>query len=189
MVNQITNPDVRELADILTNISSNYSNEVVMKWRGSPFDWIRLQPPATKGAIGAAVITELCKKKGLTITKSPDKEADRLVEGQRAEIKFSLLWKNNCYKFQQFRKQNYNFIICIGISPFDSHLWVLPKNVLLDSNDNWKSLSSLNPQHGGKKGHDTTFLSIDPNNIQDWLKPYGGTIDQGLSKLKELLGK
>ena len=84
-----------------------------------------------KGKIGEELASKYLEKKGFRVTRSPDVEADRIIAGKRAEIKMSTLWEGGFYKFQQLRDQNYDFAICIGISPFDVHCWVLPKDVNL----------------------------------------------------------
>ena len=110
--------------------------------------------------------------KGFDVTRSPDAGADRVVGGKRAEIKMSTLWQGGFYKFQQLRDQNYDFALCLGISPFDAHCWVLPKNVLLDS---WANRAAgITPQHGGRAGTDTAWLSVDPDAIPEWLNEWGG---------------
>ena len=46
------------------------------------------------------------------------------------------------YKFQQLRDQNYEFAICLGISPFSAHCWVLPKAEIMDR---WRDLPRIIP--------------------------------------------
>ena len=49
----------------------------------------------------------------------------------RTEIKFSTLWAKQFYKFQQIGDQNYEFLVCLGVSPFTAHAWVFEKQFLL----------------------------------------------------------
>jgi hypothetical protein len=44
-----------------------------------------------------------------------------LINGHRVEIKFSTLWQEGIYNFQQIRDQNYEYAVCLGISPFEAH--------------------------------------------------------------------
>lgn len=114
------------------------------------------------------------------MTRSPDSDADRLVNGHRTEIKFSTRWKSEVYKFQQLRDQNYVFAICLGVSPFDAHCWVLPKAELLSR---WKEsisqgheVGGIQSQHGGADGRDTAWLTVDPSSPPVWLSAYGGRL-------------
>jgi len=183
MNRQITDPDVQLLATLSATISSDYAEDELV-WQGSPFAWIKSRPSRQIGAIGEQLVAGWCAAKGLDVSRSPDSDSDRIIQGLRVEIKFSTLWKNGGYKFQQLRDQNYHVAICLGISPFDAHCWVLPKKLILDS---WGKEAGITSQHGGQSGTDTAWLSVDPNNVPDWLRHQGGTLRQGLEVLKSLI--
>jgi hypothetical protein len=117
------------------------------------------------------------------VTRSPDSDADRLVNGRRAEIKFSTLWKSGVYKFQQLRDQNYEFVICLGVSPNDAHCWVIPKAEIMRR---WGARDGVVPQHGGSGGTDTAWLSFDVASVPPWLAAYGGTLAQAARVLMQL---
>lgn len=179
----ITDPDVQLLAAIATTLSSDYAEEA-LAWQGSPFAWIKSRPSRQIGAIGEQLVAGWCAAKGLDVTKSPDSDADRIIQGHRVEIKFSTLWRNGGYKFQQLRNQNYDIAICLGISPFDAHCWVLPKRLVIDS---WGKAAGITSQHGGQSGLDTAWLSVYPNHVPEWLQRQGGTLHQGFEVLQSLL--
>ena len=84
----------------------------------------------------------------------------------------STLWKSGLYKFQQLRDQNYEFAVCLGISPFDAHCWVLPKQEILDR---WRA-GDIPSQHGGADGNDTAWLSVSPEEAPEWLHEWGGRL-------------
>jgi hypothetical protein len=96
-------------------------------WKDSPFEWILKLPPGSKGKLGKHLIYQWCALKGLAIDRSPDSEADMLINGHRVEVKFSTLWKTGVYKFQQIRNQNYEYSICLVVSPNEAHCWVISK--------------------------------------------------------------
>ncbi|MDA8399734.1 MAG: hypothetical protein M0008_06755 [Actinomycetota bacterium] len=48
------------------------------------------------------------------------------------EIKVSTLWQSGVYKFQQIRDQEYDYLLYLGVPPFDAHAWLLPKSVLFE---------------------------------------------------------
>ena len=153
-------------------------------WVGSPFAWIKNRPSSRqKGAICEKLVSSFLEAKGFRVDRSPDSDADRVVNGLRVEIKSSTLWENGGYRFQQLRDQNYDVAICLGISPFAAHCWVLPKSVILKK---WGT-PELPVQHGGQRGSDTVWLSVDPDNVQDWLPPYGGALDEAISTLKRIV--
>ena len=120
----------------------------------------------------------------LSIPPISGTEADRVVGGVRTEIKSSTLWKQGVYKFQQLRDQNYEIAICLGISPFEAHCWVLPKPLIMQM---WGAKGGLQSQHGGRQGTDTAWLSVDPGNVPAWLRACGGSLSDGLAQLQTLL--
>jgi hypothetical protein len=127
--------------------------------------------------------------KDFDVARSPDSSADRLVNGHRVEIKFSTLWKSGIYKFQQLRDQSYSFAICLGVSPFDAHCWVIPKGELVarwqESIRVGQGVGGIQPQHGGVAGRDTAWLTVKPSDPPAWLTKHGG----GLAEAAAFLGK
>jgi len=89
------------------------------------------------------------------------------------EIKFSTLWATGVYKFQQIRNQDYDFLICLGIAPFDAHLYCLPKPLLLEH------VIGQMGQHTGAGGLDTAWLSFVAGMPYAWMDGYGGTLAEG----------
>jgi hypothetical protein len=149
-------------------------------WQGSPFEWVLRLPPGSKGKLGKQLVYQWCALKGLAVDRSPDSEADMLINGHRVEVKFSTLWKSGIYKFQQLRDQNYEYSVCLGISPFDAHCWVVSKTVLKQH-----VIGHLG-QHTGSSGQETAWFPVNPNNPPDWLLPCGGTLEKAFSVLKSL---
>ncbi|MFZ5878228.1 MAG: hypothetical protein ACOY0R_02545 [Chloroflexota bacterium] len=152
-------------------------------WANSPFNWARSLPSGSKGKLGKRLIYQWCAIKGLSINSSPDSEADMLINGHRVEIKFSTLWENGIYKFQQIRDQNYEYSVCLGVSPFEAHCWVLSKKILKDF------VIGHMGQHTGSGGKETAWFTVDPNKPPDWILPYGGTLDKAYQVLKGLSHK
>ncbi|MEO0080070.1 MAG: hypothetical protein ABIK44_05285 [candidate division WOR-3 bacterium] len=137
-------------------------------------------PAAKRARVGEQLVAGWCAAKGLDVVSSPDGEADRIIQGKRIEIKFSTLWAGGFYNFQQFRDQNYDYAICLGISPFDAHAWVISKGILR------KHVIGHTPQHRGKKGTDTFWLQVAPSNPPAWLNQCGGTLSAALEILKAI---
>jgi hypothetical protein len=171
----------QNLVSISEGLEQEYSKHTDV-WEDSPFRWIRLESSKRKGAIGEKIIERWLKENGLEVLRSPDSDADRIVEGHRAEVKMSTLWETGVYKFQQLRNQNYKFAICLGLSPHDVHCWVIPKPNLIQL---WKS-GKIGSQHNGSRGSETAWFSVDPNHVPTWLEPYGGTLEDSLIKIINL---
>ena len=105
MNRKITDPDVQLLAGIATMLQVDYPEND--DWAGSPFAWIKQRPSRQVGKIGEQLVSGWCAAKGLSVGPSGDTEADKVIQGQRVEIKFSTLWKSGLFKFQQIRDQDY----------------------------------------------------------------------------------
>jgi hypothetical protein len=181
---QIVDPEVGLLASISSALYADYAADD-LPWTGSPFAWIKTRPSRQVGAIGEKLISGYLAAKTFNIARSPDSDADRIVEGMRAEIKFSTLWANGSYKFQQLRDQNYRFAICLGVSPFDAHCWIIEKPEIFRR---WQLRDGIQSQHGGADGSDTAWLTIDPKNIPYWLNDRGGTLRRAVEVLSRLTG-
>jgi hypothetical protein len=176
-VPQISDPEVQVLATLSGTLAVDYVRAEDDPWVGSPFAWILNQPSRSRGAIGEKLIAGWCATKGFDVVRSPDSEADRIVEGHRFEIKFSTLWKSGGYKFQQIREQDYEYCFCLGISPFDAHAWLLPKAVLREY------VIGHMGQHTGATGTDTAWLGFEAGSPYAWMEPYGGS----LSAVRDLI--
>jgi len=149
-------------------------------WNGSPFEWVLKLPPGSKGKLGKQLVYQWCALKGLAVDKCPDSEADMLINGHRVEVKFSTLWRIGIYKFQQIRDQNYEYSICLGISPSEAHCWVISKAILKEY-----VIGHLG-QHTGSKGKDTAWFPVNPKAPPNWLLPFGGTLEQAFKVLRNL---
>ena len=147
-------------------------------WQGSPFKWILNLPTGSKGSLGKRLVKPWCALKELAVDRSPDSEADMLINGHRVEIKFSTLWKARIYKFQQIRDQNYEYGIFLGVSPSAAHCWVVSKAILR------QFVIGHMGQHTGLAGKETAWLTVNPNNPPYWLAQCGGTLDEAYSVLR-----
>lgn len=176
-----TSKEFKELAHISETLRQEYLQENVM-WIGSPFEWITHMPSRSRGAIGEKIVSMWLTSYNFNISRSPDSEADRIIEGKRVEIKFSTLWKNGSYTFQQLRDQNYNFAIMLGLSPEDAHCWVLKKEDIIRL---WKHDHIIEGQHTGREGGDTAWIHINPNDY-DFFKKYGGNLNKALNIISKL---
>lgn len=188
MLNQITDPDVLILASCAATLQADYAGED-KEWAGSPFAWIKTRPSRQIGVIGEKLVAGWLATKGFDVVRSPDSQADRIINGQRAEVKFSTLWKGGFYKFQQLRDQNYKFAVCLGVSPFDAHCWILPKTAIMDEWGKREAGSGLVSQHGGAEGSDTAWLTVTPTQIPKWLHACGGKLSDAAKCIEAITGR
>jgi len=171
-------PDVQRLAEIADKIKGEYIQEG-KSWANSPFAWIRACPSRQIGKIGERLVAGWCAGRGLQVIGCRDPEADLLIEGHRVEVKFSTLWESGIYVFQQIRNQNYEYVICLGLSPFDAHCWVIPKEV---------ALKKASPQHTGRGGEETFWLHVKVDSPPLWLSEYGGSLEKAWEVLQKAVG-
>jgi hypothetical protein len=175
-------PEFELLASAAKFIQSEFEKEI-SPWTGSPFEWVIKLPSASKGKLGKRLVYQWCALKGLSIDSSPDSQADMLINGHRVEIKFSTLWGTNIYKFQQIRDQNYEYTVCLGISPFEAHCWVVSKKILKQY-----VIGHLG-QHTGSTGQETAWFAVNPQSPPNWILSCGGTLGQAYKVLKSLSNK
>lgn len=172
-LHEVSDPEVALLADIASDLEGQYADDFAM-WDGSPFQWIKTRPSRQVGAIGEKLVTHWCIAKNFNVARSPDTQADLVIEGARVEVKYSSLWTDNgIYKFQQIRDQDYDYCFCLGISPFEAHAWFIPKSELMIDKP-----PELVPQHGGQAGRDIKWLSFPADAPPQWLSRYGGSLSQ-----------
>lgn len=168
----ITDPDVMLLASIAATLMTDYVDPATDPWAGSPFAWIKTRPSRQVGKIGEQLVAGWAAAKGLDVTRAPNSDADRVINGKLIEIKFSTLWGQGGYKFQQIRDQRYEHAFFLGMSPFTASAWVVPKSVLMER----PFRPGLSPQHGGQAGTDTAWLSFPAIVPPAWLAEFGGTL-------------
>jgi hypothetical protein len=173
---ELRDPDVRILAAIAATLKPDYARREA-QWAGSPFAWILNCSSRQRGKIGEQLVAGWCAAKNLAVLPSQSGQHDRIIQGKKVEIKFSTLWENGSYTFQQIRDQDYDLLICLGISPFDAHGWICPKSVA------WRNAPS---QHGGRAGRDTKWVSFAPKAVPRWLAGYGGKLSSAFAILKKL---
>ena len=166
----IADREVQVLASLAATLESDYVQDT-SAWSGSPFAWIKTSLPSrTVGAVGEALVAGWAATKGFDVTRSGDSDADRIINGHRIEIKFSTLWANGSYKFQQIRDQRYDFCFCLGVSPFDAHAWLIPKSTLHEY------VIGHMGQHSGSTARDTAWLGFPATRPYEWMSAHGGRL-------------
>jgi site-specific DNA-methyltransferase (adenine-specific) len=145
-------------------------------WKDSPLEWITQIPARQKGALGGRLIASWCAGKGLSTERSKDPGENLIINGYKVAIKFSTLWSNGKYKFQQIRQSGYDYVLCFGISPNEAHCWVFDREY---------AIKNATPQHKGASDAEY-WIDIDLRHPQDWIKGCGGNLDDAYQILRSL---
>jgi site-specific DNA-methyltransferase (adenine-specific) len=148
-------------------------------WKDSPLEWVLQLSSAKKGKLAKHLIASWCASKGLSTDRPKDRKASLIISDHPVAIKFSTLWNDGNYKFQQIRNSGYELVICLGISPREAHCWVFNREY---------AIKHATPQHKGTKGSEY-WIAIDPGNPPEWVEDYGGTLDQAYKVLNRLISK
>jgi hypothetical protein len=142
-------------------------------WENSPFEWILKLPARKKGKLARQLVASWLATKGVSCELSGNSSETLVIHNYRFAIKFSTVWATGFYKFQQIRSEGYDYVICLGISPFDAHCWVFDRKYAIKN---------------AKKQHGTEYwMTIDPGHPKDWVKGCGGTLDQAYRALKTVI--
>lgn len=175
---KIINPDFEMLASLAT-LHRNDIEELTIAWESSPFSWVTKLAAAKKGKLGKNLIASWCAVKGLTVDHPTDSQASLVINGFRIATKFSTLWSEGSYKFQQIRNEGYDYLVCLGISPTDAHCWIFPREIVIQK---------ATPQHKGSKGAEY-WLTLNPLTPPKWASAYGGTLEEAFMVIQNQIGK
>jgi site-specific DNA-methyltransferase (adenine-specific) len=170
--------EFQSLVATATNLQKDWEKKSDL-WKGSPFEWIVQLPARSKGKLARTLISEWFVSKGLIIQRLKDSSETLLVNGIQYAVKFSTLWENSIYQFQQIKRDGPDFIICFGISPFSTHCWVIKKE---------QAIAHGKMQHKGAQDSDYWF-SISLENIPSWVKDSGGSLEDAFNVIKTISNK
>jgi hypothetical protein len=165
---------MKDFIDIADSLRDAYKDDLTA-WQGSPFLWVRTLSAKKKGAAMEALVRQWCNIHGFPPGKTPGSESDCSVGGVLTEIKGSTLWDSGDLQFNQIRRQNYDMLVLLGISPSVVQMWCPPKRL---------ALLHSKPQHGGEAGTDTYFLKFRATSPPTWLREFGGLPSEFRKALK-----
>ncbi len=163
----------------LIKITSSFQGDYYEKsdiWKNSPFEWITHLPARSKGKIAREILIKWLSNEGILLVKEKGTNENLVINNKRFAVKYSSLWTNGIYKFQQIRSDGPDFVICFGISPFDAHCWVFNKE---------NAIENGSIQHRGANGSEY-WLTINPSKEESWAKKYGGTLSSALKIINSL---
>lgn len=182
----ICDPNINILAALASTLEPDYTT-AEGDWAQSPFGWIRRQSSIwIRGQIGEKLVSGWLATRGFNVTRSLHTDADRIVENKRIEIKFAMLGKKRTFTFNQFRKQQYDAALCIGICPSDARCWLLPRDAVTKQ---WGIKNGIRVQHNPQDPNaNTGILTTSFMKPKPWLVPFGGTLSEGMEQLSALTG-
>ena len=166
-------PDFQMLAST-ANYLQKHLEEINDLWKNSPFEWVLQLPARKKGKLGRQLIASFCASQGLYAEPGGDSSEALIFNGVRYAIKFSTLWTNGIYQFQQIKSTGYDHLICLGISPFEAHCWIFKRELAIEH---------AKPQHKSANSAEY-WLSINPKAIPEWTIDCGGSLDKAIEILK-----
>jgi hypothetical protein len=175
--------DLAVFARLSAEVQAEYATTEDDPWEASPFQWILGEASRRRGAIGERLVKAWARRAGIDVRGPTDTGHDCVLDLVRVEVKFSTLWKNGGYKFQQIRDQSYEVAALLGLQPQIVQLWIVPKDVL------WERSVG---QHTGADAQDTKWLSFQAAEPPDWLDQYGGTLaaaEESLKQARRALGR
>lgn len=73
-------PDAQLLAALSLELERDYASSTDESWAGTPFAWVRTMSSRRRGAIGEKLVAGWFAAKGANVVRSPDSEADRIIE-------------------------------------------------------------------------------------------------------------
>jgi site-specific DNA-methyltransferase (adenine-specific) len=161
------------LAASVTHLQAELEKSVI--WNNSPFEWVLQLPSRQKGLLGRKLVEAWCESKGLPTERSKDAGENLVINGNRLAIKFSSLWNNGKYNFQQIRKDDSDYVLCFGLSPTEAHCWVIERENAID--------------HAKSQHKSEYWISFNPKDPPEWLNDCGGSLDQAYQVLKNLKPK
>ncbi len=166
------------LVTITNALAANYPQSAV--WDDSPFKWLVSLPPGSKGAVGRNIASALLQSYGM----SPGMKRFGLrVNGQDIVVKTAMLWEGEILKFQNIGDTKFDHVFCLGLFPNGAVGWLVPKDEIWADGLIQTDRPGITKQH---KGADA-WLNVDPSNVPEWLKPYGGTIEQVMNVAQQQL--
>lgn len=132
-------------------------SDVDPRWADGPFLGIKLMPAKAKGKRFEQIAQAVFKSRGHTIEKPQNSDHDRIVDGQKFEIKGSTITKNtdDVFSFLQIRpSQDYDVLI-LETFWFDGTVkyYRMPKDHIQTFIDN----KVFKKQHGGNKAESGTY--------------------------------
>ncbi len=143
-------------------------------WYNSPFEWVLDANRQQKSLIVSRLFETWCKHNGFSFEKLGDAEDLCIINGYQIAVKFCMLLDDGMYRFQPIRNDDYDYVLCIGISPEQAHGWVFEREAVIG-----KSIYSETSDQ----------IHVNPKSLDAWLSDCGGSLGQTAQIFKNLKHK
>ncbi len=148
--------DFKSLA-VTASMLQNESKEINELWKNSPFEWLHYLRSSQKEKIGKELILSWLKSEGVMLE----------LNKQKVSLKFSTLFADGKYDFREISKDNYDHLLCFGISPFEAHAWVFERADLL---------AHLNEDR----------ITLNPRKLPTWVNKAEGSLKSAIEYLRKI---
>ena len=136
-------------------------------------------PSGSRGARAKKIVLEFLSKHGFRVDEERKRgHYDGIINEKNIIIRFSTIWKKGKghYAFQQIKEGNWCYLLCIGMSSSDDHLWIMSH----------EDMDKIPGQHTGMEAKETRCIRISPKETKpDYLE--GGTLEEGLKAIHDAL--
>jgi len=102
--------------------------------------------------------------------------SDFVINGFKFSIKFSTLWVEGSYKFQQIRKSGYDSLFVLEFLPRMHICWVIDRSSL------GKYMKFIAED---RSGYETMWLAINPHENDAWVSEFGGNLEKPIRFLRD----
>ena len=157
----------------------NISSKSMKKFGpGTDLNFVRSLSSSSFGAHGRRELLSFLSGHGCQIGKKAGRGPyHAIINNKKVVIKVSTIWRGGTnYVFQQIKEGDWDYLICVGISSAEDHLWIT----------DYDSLKNVTGQHTGAGAKETKWLHISPEGTKpDHLK--GGTLEEGLKAIHDAL--
>lgn len=127
------------------------------RWVDSPFYKLKLMKAKQAGSRYESIAKDILQKLGHTVESPESTDHDCIVDGEKIEIKGSMLTKghdSDFFSFLQIRPaQDYHAIMFLTIDFDEIHLYKMTKDKVVKAIDD----KIIKKQHGGNKASSGTF--------------------------------
>lgn len=132
-------------------------SELDPRWAQGPFMGIKLMPAKAKGKRFEQIAEAILKRHGHSVDKPTNSDHDRIVDGEKFEIKGSTITKDtdDVFSFLQIRPSQDYDVLVLETFHFDGTIefYRIPKSEIQSLIDT----SVLKKQHGGNKANSGTY--------------------------------
>lgn len=137
-------------------------------WAGTPYEGYLNLSTVSKGTFGEKLVSKIMLKNGSEVVPKKNKGHDRIIDGYKTEIKFSLSEKMNHFTFNHLAcHKDWERAILLGVNHNGYYRinWIDKKDFIQNMNSDTPVFK--NQQGGGKSDNDDYMFSSDYSKLED----------------------